>query len=349
MQILAVDDDTTFLQLLKSVLTHAGYDQVETACDADSAEARIAAAKEPYDCILLDIQMPGTCGIELCARIRKLPDYAITPILMLTALLDEASIDRAFNAGASDYVTKPIKGLELGARIRTARLLAEQTRKSLGLERSEAQLSARLDKLMQVPVSEAVEIEGVPACVSQRDLEHLLSLLPEKILAIASFALRVEDIAEMNGAMTRDAFSGFLAEVAGTISHKLTPSQHYITYVGDGIFGCVVLGSGCRSFDLKADEPDFWNTRTEAMGGSPRNVRLRVNAAEGMEPETGKDCVDSLRSAIAGASEDGLMNRLQQKLDHSRAKEGVIVPRRPRLGITRRVARQHSEPTLDTN
>ena len=124
MRILAVDDEPLFLDLLQRVLVSAGYDDVATATDAKAAIDMICRATTVYDCILLDIRMPGTDGVELCRMIRDLPASRITPSLILTAGLDEATCDRAFRAGAIDYVYKPRKRLTLGATVRSAGMLA---------------------------------------------------------------------------------------------------------------------------------------------------------------------------------------------------------------------------------
>ncbi|MBS8225938.1 response regulator [Vannielia litorea] len=336
MRILAVDDDETFLQLLRTVLGEAGYEDLETALCAEDAMRKVAEATSPFDCVLLDIAMPGTDGIELCRSIRALPDYRIKPILMLTAKLDDASIEQAFNAGASDYVTKPVRGLELGARIRTARLLAEQTRRSAGLERSAAQLASRLEKLARRPLDESFTIKGVSASMSDRDLEQLLMLLPSKIFATEAFALRIEGIQELYDNSSAEQFNALLTEVAGSISAKLSSTQHFISYAGSGVFGCVVLGSGRRELGIDLNSPGLWNLKSEAFGDETLDICVTMSRTRRPKLETGKGCVQTLRMATAGATEDRLMHRLQMELDQNRLRDGVIVPRRPRLGVSRR-------------
>ena len=107
MKILAVDDDSIILGLLTEVLERAEYGEVQTCTSAERALEVIAETKVPFDCFLLDIQMGGMDGIGLCARIRDMPKYARTPILMLTAMSEKSYIDRAFAAGATDYLSKP--------------------------------------------------------------------------------------------------------------------------------------------------------------------------------------------------------------------------------------------------
>jgi CheY-like chemotaxis protein len=120
MRILAVDDEVIFLDILHTLFTCQGYQQNVRAQSAAEALELLRDPDQQFDCILLDIQMPGMNGIELCKKIRSMPKYVSTPILMLTSLAEQIFIDQAFGAGASDYVTKPINDVELNARMRSA-------------------------------------------------------------------------------------------------------------------------------------------------------------------------------------------------------------------------------------
>jgi len=120
MRILAVDDEVIFLDILYTLFTSQGYQHNVRAHSAAEALEKLRDPDQQFDCILLDIQMPGMNGIELCKTIRGMPKYAATPILMLTSLSERVYIDQAFGAGASDYITKPINDVELNARLRAA-------------------------------------------------------------------------------------------------------------------------------------------------------------------------------------------------------------------------------------
>jgi len=120
MKILAVDDDTIALDMLVLALAQAGHKDVTTCTAPIEALRTLERGDIRFDCLLLDIQMPNVDGIELCAKIRGLPDYQDTPVIMLTAMLDKSYIERAFYAGATDYITKPFDPFEIGARVRVA-------------------------------------------------------------------------------------------------------------------------------------------------------------------------------------------------------------------------------------
>jgi len=113
-KILVVDDDSDILELLKYNLTKEGYD-VKTASDGIKG-VEIAKNFIP-DLIILDIMMPKQDGVETCRQIREVPELVNAFIIFLTARSEEYSEVAAFDMGADDYITKPIKPRALVSRI----------------------------------------------------------------------------------------------------------------------------------------------------------------------------------------------------------------------------------------
>ena len=113
-KILVVDDETDILELLKYNLAKEGYD-VKTASDGIKG-VELAKNFKP-DLIILDIMMPKQDGVETCRQIRETPDLANAYIIFLTARSEEYSEIAAFDMGADDYITKPIKPRALVSRI----------------------------------------------------------------------------------------------------------------------------------------------------------------------------------------------------------------------------------------
>ena len=109
--VLLVDDERSILDLLKLQLESEGY-QVYTAENA--AEALNKLSYTP-DIILLDINMRGTNGLELCVSIR---DFVACPILFLTARIEDTDKVKGFAVGGDDYIVKPFSLVELDARVR---------------------------------------------------------------------------------------------------------------------------------------------------------------------------------------------------------------------------------------
>jgi len=114
-RILLVDDEKDILEFLSYNLKQEGYD-VRTS--ANGKEALIQAKKYNPDLIILDVMMPEMDGISTCSELRLIPELKETLILFLTARSEEYSELAGFNAGADDYVTKPIKPKLLISRIK---------------------------------------------------------------------------------------------------------------------------------------------------------------------------------------------------------------------------------------
>jgi two-component system, OmpR family, KDP operon response regulator KdpE len=113
-RVLVVDDDPQIRRVLKVALTGQGF-EVDDAKNGDAALDKIRTAR--FDLVLLDINMPGMSGLEVCRVIRATSEIAI---IILTVRDSEADTVEALDAGADDYVTKPFKPSELSARIRAA-------------------------------------------------------------------------------------------------------------------------------------------------------------------------------------------------------------------------------------
>ncbi|MCP5196796.1 MAG: diguanylate cyclase [Gammaproteobacteria bacterium] len=134
-KILVVDDDDTIRFLVSLALEQAGF-HVEQASDGKQALTLFEATTP--DLVIMDVMMPELDGFAACAALRQRPDSTLLPILMMTGLDDHASIDQAFNAGATDFITKPINYSLLGYRVRyLLRASTAMTR----LRESERQLS----------------------------------------------------------------------------------------------------------------------------------------------------------------------------------------------------------------
>lgn len=125
-RILVVDDDPSMRLVLRTMLEQDGH-LVEEA--EDGATALSMFEHNPPDLVLLDAKMPGMDGFAVCAQLRKGFRTTDVPIVMITALTDESSIARAFDAGATDYTTKPVNPLLLRHRVqRTIAASRRQTR-----------------------------------------------------------------------------------------------------------------------------------------------------------------------------------------------------------------------------
>jgi len=108
--ILVVDDEAPIVDLVRFTLEDGDVRVVEAS---DGAEALVLARRIKPDLMLLDVHMPRLDGLELCRQLRREPDFARTPIIMLTAAGQQADRSSGLSAGADEYLTKPFSPLAL--------------------------------------------------------------------------------------------------------------------------------------------------------------------------------------------------------------------------------------------
>ncbi|UVO54088.1 phosphate regulon transcriptional regulator PhoB [Sphingomonas sp. SUN039] len=113
-KMLLVEDDAALAELLVYHFRREDFDVKQTA---DGEEALLLAQENAPDIVLLDWMVEGLSGIEVCRRLRRMPETANVPIIMLTARGEEEDRVRGLETGADDYVTKPFSPRELVARV----------------------------------------------------------------------------------------------------------------------------------------------------------------------------------------------------------------------------------------
>jgi CheY-like chemotaxis protein len=132
MTIVVVDDSDEVREIVEAVLLDAGHVDVVLLPSASAAISYLSdhqtgtSGGSDVGMILLDINMPGMDGIETCALIRSDPRYADVPIVMASSCDDMQSVDVALRRGATDYLTKPLKAVDLVACVRSKLKLKEE-------------------------------------------------------------------------------------------------------------------------------------------------------------------------------------------------------------------------------
>lgn len=145
--ILVTDDDAMTRMLTRQCLEAEGMIVLE----AENGPAAIDLfVRESPDLVFLDVQMPGMSGLEVCERIRRMPQGRDVPILLVTGADDEESIDRGFRAGATQYKTKPVNWSLLG---RDVKFMLRSSQHVQALKRQEDRLRylAYYDPLTSLP------------------------------------------------------------------------------------------------------------------------------------------------------------------------------------------------------
>jgi class 3 adenylate cyclase len=210
--ILAVDDEPANLALLQKLLRHQGYDVVEAF---DGASALEAVTEHDPDLVCLDVMMPGIDGVEVCQRLRRQPEHAGLPILLLTALNRPEDKARGLEAGANDFLSKPFDEIELAARLRS-------------LLRTKA-LQDRLADLLGRYVSENVAAEALrdPFAVSLGGDRRYVTTLFADLRGYTAIA------AEQAPEQTLDLLNRYLTAVSDVIQAQ---DGTVADLLGDGVF-----------------------------------------------------------------------------------------------------------------
>lgn len=238
MRLLAVDDDELILEMVGVFLDTIGYSDVECVTSGAEALAAIAEAKIPFDCILLDIQMPGMTGIQLIPEIRAIEAYAFTPIIMLTAMSDRSWIAQAFAAGAWDYVAKPFELFELEARLHAAELrLAESKRFFARPEHAPVQLEIAAKRQIALPRRQSGDTPTKNGMVLEDAFENCVQrIINEAGADLRVFVIELEEFNKTLYDLSDEAQASYPAEMALQLSRSLSSHQSIVTYRGDGQF-----------------------------------------------------------------------------------------------------------------
>lgn len=154
MSILIVDDFAEERQLLAATLEKAGYRSLVFAESAEAALVQLGVGSsnvptERIDIVLMDLHMPDMDGLEACRRIRSDERLEHMPVIVVTGKTESSDIKAAYNAGATDYIRKPVMPAELVARVSMAMSLREEFDNRAERERDLAERTQQLGKAVE--------------------------------------------------------------------------------------------------------------------------------------------------------------------------------------------------------
>ena len=172
-RILLVDDEPDVIEIIKYNLEQEGYN-VKTA--SNGKEALKKARKKTPHLIIMDVMMPETDGIEACEQLRKDPIFNDTIIMFLTARGEDYSYVAAFDAGADDYVTKPIKPKIIVSKVKA---LLRRLKKA-----EENQEKLQFGKLIIDREQYEITHKGKTLSLPRKEFEllYFLASMPEKVV-----------------------------------------------------------------------------------------------------------------------------------------------------------------------
>tara|TARA_Y100001951_G_scaffold50423_1_gene39810 strand:+ start:623 stop:1600 length:978 start_codon:yes stop_codon:yes gene_type:complete len=242
MKILAVDDNQFIREFLPAILKDTDFANVTVAASGREALAIIETTTQPFDCLLLDIVMPFMDGITLCRKIRAISSYRTTPIIMLTLKSDAISIEKAFAAGANDYIVKPFEVREVERRLRVIQRLLDSSEVALRLD-PKSMLSGGPLGLHDFALKEPVHVLGVPQLVPPFSLGNYLSQLSRKHLQICQvFCAQIEDVESLYSHANSREYAMAIGNVAAAISRVVDCPQLLMAHFGGGTVLGIVTG-----------------------------------------------------------------------------------------------------------
>ncbi|WP_172975641.1 PleD family two-component system response regulator [Roseivivax sp. THAF40] len=236
--------------MLRLALSRAGYFDTAFAESGEAALDLIAQADAPFDCFLLDVNMPNMDGIELCRHIRAHADYADVPIIMVTRLDHRAYVTQAFDAGASDYIVKPFEQAEIGLRVDLAR------RRSASQQPEVARPALVPVETAASSLSEPFMLRKVPGAVSVEALKNSLQALPS-FSRFRICVLKVVNVEELHAEQSLPAFRQTIRQVALILAELLWDEDVQMAYLGDGAIAFAIRGPSdvdCQSLAVSLND-----------------------------------------------------------------------------------------------
>lgn len=238
MKVLVIDDDPAILELVAQYLTLSAQHEVSSVHSARDALALIGEPGATFDCFLVDIQMPGVDGITLVEFIRERPEYRHTPIIMLTAMEDKDHVDRAFTAGANDYVTKPFDFYDLQLRMHAAEEAAGQKLRDLA-EAAPGDGTGN-GAARELRVEDPISLSDIDCAIDYGEFENYVrQLLERRLYRVSAIAVKIGGVEEIHARFAPDDFREVIRKAAEEVRSALLSVGGILTYRGNGIFLCI--------------------------------------------------------------------------------------------------------------
>ena len=246
MSILVIDDSRTIRSIIQAILIEAGYDELLFAESAQDALQKLGVNSQQeialntdlnIDLILLDIILPDLDGREVCRIIKSQEYLQDTPVIMVTALTQMENLEKAFLAGAMDYITKPINNVELLARIRSALKLKSEMDRRKAREQRLLEVTRQLEEAVE-KLNRLSSIDGLTGVANRRRFDEYISLEWSKgkrnIKPLSLIMIDIDYFKNYNDTYGHQAGDECLITVAATLKDVLRrPGDLVCRYGGE--------------------------------------------------------------------------------------------------------------------
>jgi PAS domain S-box-containing protein len=295
--ILIVEDDKSTRMVLRRIMEHDGWRAVE----AEDGVAGVAACEQLRpDLILMDGMMPRMDGFEACEHITSQPANHLIPVLMVTALNDETSVDRAFAVGATDYLTKPLHLPVVRQRVRRLLMARESNLARAASEAALRDSEARFRGMFEEsPISlweedfsgvkqrlEALRREGVT------DFRRYFAAHPEAVVE----CMACVNVLAVNKATLRLYEAATSAELLGALG-AIVPTAESSPFIDELVF----IAAGRTEFE--------WEGVNLTLNGKRLNINLRWSAVPGYETTLEKVLVSVMDITARKQAEESIRHK----------------------------------------
>ncbi len=249
MAILIVDDIPVNLMLLEEMLQQEGYADLYCVRSGQEALEMLATTEEAeaeekrIDLVLMDVMMPGMDGIETCQRIKAQDGLRDIPVIMVTVRDDDEALAQAFAMGAIDYIIKPVKEIELLARVRAALRLKRETDRRKAREQELVELTRQLDA-MNRRLMHMVPRDSLTEVGNRRYFDEILgrewNRARRESVPLSLLMVYLDDFEKFNATHGRDKGDECLRQVADVLRGVLKRAGDTVVRYGDEEFVAIL-------------------------------------------------------------------------------------------------------------
>ncbi len=326
MKILIVDDVLDHLTMIETMLRRDGHTNVARAQSAGEAFSflrldeldRGAGETVPVDLILLDVRMPYVSGVEACRRIKSSEAYRDVPVIMVTGEPKSQVLEDAFDAGAMDFISKPIARIELVSRVRSALALKRERDLRKARERDLLRLARQLEEANR-RLERLSSLDPLTGLANRRTLDGFLEMEWRRARRdrepLSVILIDVDHFKAYNDTHGHQIGDECLRQVAGVLGDAAHRPGDLVARYGGEEFAVVLSQTSAHGARIVAEQ---LRARVEALPLSNGRVTISLGIATIVPTSEGapERLLGAADTALYAAKRGG-RNRITQAADET--------------------------------